>query len=129
MKKRILICGGRDYDDWEKFRDHMALIAEERFQRTKADEFGNYLYDVTIIAGGAPGADSLAASWAAVEWTRYQEFPARWDKHGKKAGPIRNQQMIDEGAPDLVIAFPGGVGTADMVKRAKKAGIEVIEIK
>ncbi len=56
-------------------------------------------------------------------------IPADWDKFGKGAGPIRNQQMIDEGKPDLVVAFPGGTGTADMVKRAKKHGIEVIEVK
>lgn len=128
LKKRILVCGGRDFDDWEAFRDHMALIAEEKFQRTEEID-GNYLYDVTIISGGAKGADTLAADWATIEWTRYEEFPANWDKYGKKAGPIRNQQMLDEGKPDLVIAFPGGVGTADMVRRAKKAGIELVEIK
>ena len=53
---------------------------------------------------------------------------ADWAKHGRKAGPIRNQRMIDEGRPDLVVAFPGGTGTADMVERARVAGIRVIEI-
>ena len=47
-----------------------------------------------------------------------------WKKYGKKAGPLRNQQMLEEGKPDLVVAFPGGNGTADMVRRAKKANIE-----
>ncbi len=50
------------------------------------------------------------------------------DKYGKSAGSIRNQQMIDEGKPDLVVAFPGGFGTKDMVRRAKKHNIEVIII-
>jgi acyl-CoA synthetase (NDP forming) len=55
-------------------------------------------------------------------------FPANWKKHGKSAGPIRNQLMLDVGKPDLVIAFPGGSGTADMIRRARKAGVPVKEI-
>jgi UDP-N-acetylmuramoylalanine-D-glutamate ligase len=54
-------------------------------------------------------------------------YPAKWDLHGKSAGPIRNQQMLDTGV-DLVIAFPGGKGTAHMVSIAKKAGVKVVEI-
>lgn len=52
-------------------------------------------------------------------------FKADWDKHGKAAGPIRNQQMLDEGKPDLVLAFAGGKGTDDMCRRARAAGVEV----
>lgn len=55
-------------------------------------------------------------------------YPANWSKYKKKAGPIRNQQMLDEGKPDLVVAFSGGTGTADMVHRAKVANVKVIEI-
>jgi predicted Rossmann-fold nucleotide-binding protein len=55
-------------------------------------------------------------------------FPANWPKHGKGAGFIRNQQMLNEGKPDLMIAFPGGKGTADMIEKAIKAGIKVIEV-
>lgn len=51
-------------------------------------------------------------------------FP-RSATNGKAAGPIRNQRMLDEGKPDLVVAFPGGRGTADMVRRAKAAGVPV----
>lgn len=125
---RVLVCGGRDYNDYKYFNDVMEEIAQKRFPRTESDLTGNYLYDVIIIAGGAKGADALAASWATVNWTGYKEFKANWRKHGKAAGPIRNQVMLDDGKPDLVIAFPGGRGTADMVKRAKKAGVEVIEV-
>ncbi len=57
------------------------------------------------------------------------KFPAAWDKYGKAAGPIRNQQMIDEGRPDFVIAFHSNVGqsrgTMDMLCRANKAGLVV----
>jgi hypothetical protein len=46
------------------------------------------------------------------------EFPANWKVYGRAAGPIRNMKMLLEGKPDLVVAFPGGIGTADMVKKA-----------
>jgi hypothetical protein len=49
-----------------------------------------------------------------------------WEKYGKPARPIRNQKMIDDHKPNLVIAFPGGRGTADMVFKARSAGIEVL---
>jgi hypothetical protein len=58
---------------------------------------------------------------------REAAFPADWKRHGKSAGPLRNQEMLDA-APDLVIAFPGGRGTADMVRRAKSVNVKVIEI-
>lgn len=74
------------------------------------------------------GVDEAAIDWAVVNWCVFQEFPPDWDKYGNAAGPIRNQQMLDEGKPDLVVAFPGGRGTADMVNKARKAGIEVIEV-
>jgi hypothetical protein len=87
-------------------------------------------YDhVTVIEGGARGADALAASWVRNPgWegtVEHEQYPAEWSLHGKAAGPIRNQEMLDVGKPDVVYAFPGGRGTADMVRRANKAGIEV----
>lgn len=57
---------------------------------------------------------------------RVQKFPADWDRYGKAAGGIRNSQMLIEGKPDLVVAFPGGNGTRDMVLKARKAGIRTI---
>lgn len=68
-----------------------------------------------LIAGGAAGADSLAADWAAYRNVKAQIFRADWENEGRSAGPKRNQRMIDEGKPHMVIAFPGGRGTADMV--------------
>jgi len=66
--------------------------------------------------------------WARIKEVAVQVFPADWETHGKAAGPIRNQRMLDEGRPDLVVAFPGGRGTSDMVARAKRAGVEVMMI-
>lgn len=125
---RVLVCGGRDYTDYETFRNKLEEIAQELFPRTPEDDYGNYLYTVHIISGGARGADTLAIDWAVVNWCPFTEYKADWDKYKKAAGFIRNQQMLDEGKPDLVVAFPGGAGTADMVRRAKKAGIPVKEI-
>ena len=76
-----------------------------------------------VVHGGARGADSLAEQWA-----NYMEFPsirnpAPWKRMGKRAGISRNESMLQMWEPDLVVAFPGGTGTDDMVKRAVDAGI------
>lgn len=82
----------------------------------------------TIIHGACPtGADRWADEWAVVNWTGLEEYPADWNTYGRAAGPIRNKQMLTEGKPDIVFAFKGGRGTANMIKLAKEAGIEVVE--
>ena len=84
---------------------------------------------VTIIVSGcARGADTLGIEWAEASGVEVARFPADWNTHGRAAGPIRNQQMLDEGKPDLVVAFPGGRGTADMARRARAAGIKLIVV-
>jgi hypothetical protein len=81
-----------------------------------------------IIHGAAPGADSIARLAAEDLGLRTEAHPADWARYGRRAaGPIRNQEMLDSGI-DLVIAFPGGRGTADMVRRARKAGITIREV-
>lgn len=116
---RLLVCGGRDFADREKLDRVLRLV-----DRTKGPI-------KTLIHGAAPGADSLAAKWAddtgLVEFGEVLAFPANW-RDGKRAGPIRNQQMLDEGKPDMVIAFPGGTGTANMIKLARAAGVPVAVI-
>jgi len=113
------VCGGRDFDSWKVL------------QEVLKDEVGSFRGpnpEIVIIQGGAKGADFLAKVYA--KWVGWscEEYPANWKKHGKAAGGIRNQQMLDEGKPDVVVAFPGGIGTADMIRRAKKAGVEVLEV-
>lgn len=80
-----------------------------------------------VIQGGATGADWLAKYWARSHGIKDVEFKADWGK-GRSAGPKRNAVMLANSEPDLVVAFPGGAGTADMVKKAKNAGIRVIEV-
>ena len=77
------------------------------------------------FGSGAPGADSGGRIFGEQNGAPVVTYAADWKAHGRAAGPIRNQRMIDGGKPDLVITFPGGRGTADMVRRAEKAGIEV----
>jgi hypothetical protein len=114
---RVLVCGGRDYDDRDRVWGELDAIH-------RATPIS------CVIEGGARGADYLAARWSATnDLNEHARFTADWTLHGRKAGPIRNQQMLDQGKPDLVVAFPGGRGTADMVSRAKAAGVKVVEVR
>ena len=112
---RVLVCGGRDFAKTDVLYAFMDKLCK------------SHPID-TVIEGDARGADRMAGYWARRNRITNLKFPANWKGHGKAAGHIRNQQMLDEGKPDLVIAFPGGRGTADMISRAKRAGIEVMEI-
>lgn len=122
---RILVCGGREYTGYEKLKRTLYTFVDEA--QSKKEE-------IVFIQGEAKGADFLCKLFvldelAYHEGVKLESYPADWKQYGKAAGGIRNQQMLDEGKPDLVVAFPGGTGTADMVRRAKKAGVEAIEIK
>lgn len=112
---RVLVCGGRNYNDADRIFDVL-------------NDYDRDFNFTVLIHGGASGADSHAARWAEIGNLKIHTFQANWKKYGKSAGPKRNQRMLDEGKPDLVIAFPGGVGTRDMVTRAKDAGVHVIEV-
>ena len=104
---KILIAGGRDFDDEELM----------------ASTLGGVPRDTIIISGTARGADQMGERWAEARGMTVERYPADWDKHGKAAGHIRNQQMLDEGKPDLVVVFPGGKGSQSMVLKARKAGV------
>lgn len=114
---RVLVCGGRDYADWHELSSHLARLRLEAPHDT-----------LTIIQGGAKGADGMAREWCEAYHVAYINYPADWERHGRAAGPIRNQRMLDDGRPELVLAFPGGRGTADMIGRALKAGVRVVQI-
>ena len=119
---RILVCGGRDYsssDVWNWLERY--LPPEVSF----ATGYHTWSIDA-VIHGGARGADEGAARWGESEGVKVLAFPADWKKHGKSAGPIRNRKMLTEGKPDIVIAFPGGRGTENMIALAEDAGITVI---
>lgn len=124
MYPRILICGSRNFTDHEFF--NLAMTA---WTAKHGDP-------EVVIEGCARGADHLAEQWARsfggdgfLATVGLAHFPADWDRHGRAAGPIRNQQMLDEGRPDAVIAFTPDLrvsrGTRDMVTRARRAGLPV----
>jgi hypothetical protein len=109
---KILVTGGRDFDDYEMLK----TVLDGLHKENPID---------TLIHGGARGADSLADKWARDNNIHISIHLAKWDKYGRSAGPIRNREMLEE-KPDLVMAFPGGRGTADMIRQAERAGIGVI---
>lgn len=120
---RVLVCGSRTWDDQTPIDVVLSGLVVEN------DGFG-----LTIIHGAARGADTLAAGSAeclvqGYDLPEIEAYPADWEAHGKAAGPIRNQRMLDEAKPDVVWAFCDDLGaskgTADMVRRARKAGIPV----
>jgi len=123
MKKKkpphiVLVCGGRDFDD--SARVHRVLFKHHEKRRM------DYL-----IHGDCPtGADKYASAWSKVApHVQEVKVPAMWGKNGKGGGPVRNRAMANLVKIDKVIAFPGGGGTADMVKVAKQLGIKVVRVK
>lgn len=128
---RVLVTGGRRYNDWGTLCATLLPIHIEHPISA-------------IIHGDATGADALAKKFALLYGIRNWPFPASWSdishpmavvrtrrdgsQYDANAGPRRNQRMITEGLPDLVVAFPGGDGTADMVARSKKAGVPVLVV-
>jgi hypothetical protein len=118
---RVLVCGGRSYEDQSRVFHVLdkalraATLAERPF---------------VLIHGGARGADLLSGLWAtARQVSDVRVYEADWETHGRGAGPIRNKLMLTDGQPHVIIAFEGGVGTADMIRQGKKAGVPVYEVK
>lgn len=109
---RLLVCGGRDYDESALIFDVLTQL-HNRFPLS------------AVIQGGAKGADQAAAHWAMLHGIHTLTYPALWRKEGRQAGFLRNARMLTEGHPDAVVAFPGGNGTADMVRKAKTFGLPV----
>jgi predicted polyphosphate/ATP-dependent NAD kinase len=131
---RVLVCGGRDYgrkwtgtqwDEDERQIDRLFAVLDKALQAaTLAGK------SFTLVHGGARGADSLSGLWATTrQVSDVRVYEADWKTHGKRAGPIRNIKMLDEEKPHVVIAFPGGAGTANMIKLAKDKGIPVLHVK
>ena len=114
--ERILVCGGRNYTERNVVFETLSTCRPHF-----ADQF-------CIIQGHAHGADKLARDWALENGYCCIDVPAPWNYYKLAAGPIRNAWMLYFCCPQLVIAFPGGSGTADMVARANGAGVPVYAI-
>lgn len=114
MGLRVLVCGSRDWKNREAIERELDKL-EEKIE--------------IVIHGSCRGADLMAEVWAKKKELPYLGIPARWKTQHKAAGPIRNAKMLRDGKPNLVLAFhediENSAGTANMVAKAKKAGIEV----
>lgn len=108
---RVLVCGGRDFMDETVMRERLARLPS----------------DTEVCHGAARGADNLGGYVAAGLGFPVTAYAAQWSTYGKAAGPKRNQWMLDDFKPDLVLAFPTpkSIGTWDMVDRARRAGVPV----
>lgn len=119
---RVLVCGGRYYCG--------VWIWLERFLRDEIESnLGHTMWPISaLMHGGAKGADTEAGLWAESEGITPLVYKAEWKKYGKSAGPRRNAIMLRDGKPDIVIAFPGGKGTENMVTLARSHGVPVIRV-
>jgi hypothetical protein len=120
---RVLVCGGRSYDD--------------RNALWRALDTAHSKRPITLVIHGDAGkvdpetgrvicgADKLSGVWADARGIQVKAIAADWKGRGRKAGPERNQRMLNELKPEGVIALPGAIGTADMCARAEAAGIPV----
>ncbi|MBO4543591.1 MAG: DUF2493 domain-containing protein [Bacteroidales bacterium] len=121
IRARIIICGGRHFDNYECLEDLMDDVL------TDLDlDFS----DIEIISGGCSGADKLGELYADRHNTSCTVFPTQWETYGRAAGPIRNSEMIKYAAASeipVVVAFISDktVGTNDTVNKAKKQGFTV----
>lgn len=110
---KVIVCGGRKYNDIRNV--YMSL-----------DEFHAETPIAELMQGGATGADYIAKTWAESRGVTSHTIKADWQKNGRAAGPMRNGEMLKWG-PDVVIAFPGEIGTEDMIKKATKAKVRVVK--
>ncbi len=110
-KSVVLVCGGREFWNPELVGRTLKTINP----------------DIIITGGCVRGADYLAQAWAEASGVHCAIVKAQWEKYGKSAGVRRNLAMLWL-KPDLVVAFPGGRGTAHMLKSAQDAGVPVMEV-
>lgn len=129
---RLLVNGGRDFGA----RRLYTLDEAGRADKARAEQQRKQAFEVldrihrlrgiaVVISGKARGADFLGEQWAHQNGVPVEQYPADWDRHGKRAGMLRNEQMIDDGKPDVVCSFPGGRGTKHLRDYARKHGVPV----
>lgn len=108
---RVCVTGGREFDNIPFTAEALAL-----FERT--------IGPIGLLAhGDARGLDRTAARLSKLALKDTRAFPADWDRYGDAAGAIRNGEMLEEFQPEVLLVFPGGTGTADCTRKARKMGI------
>lgn len=111
----VLITGGRGYKNW---REMCAVL-----DRLHAERKFTYL-----MHGDASGADQMAHRWAKKNGVQPVAMESLWEAKGNKDGTARNKRMLAFKMPDLCVAFSGGRGTANMMRLAHEAGVELIDV-
>lgn len=109
MQSKIAFTGGRDYTD--DVTVYTVL---------------NVLQPDYVLVGDADGLDRLVRTFCKRLAIPFTKFVADWETHGKSAGPMRNSKLLEEA--ELLIAFPGGRGTANCIQQAQEQGIPVLEV-
>lgn len=104
----VLVTGGREYRD----KPHAWEVLDALHE---ASAIG------LLVQGGASGADALAFNWATRRGIQAVTYLPNWSTYGPSAGPRRNRAMFDHARPDIVLAFQGGAGTANMIGIARNA--------
>jgi YspA, cpYpsA-related SLOG family len=110
---RVLVCGGRYYEDTDAV--HQELI---RYHWRNPIN--------VLIHGGVPGAGAAAEGWARRNRVDVVRYPPNWECLGKRAERLRNDFMLADSHPDVVIVFPGGRDTADLAAKAMAADVQVL---
>lgn len=121
IKARIIICGGRHFNDYNALESLVDSVFVEK---------GLTNNEVEIVSGHCEGADMLGEMYAKNHGIVCKVFPAEWTKCGRAAGPIRNSQMIEyasESSIPIVVAFvsPRTKGTLDTINKATKKGFSI----
>lgn len=109
---RIIVTGGRDYFDKEKLFRVLDLL--------------NPSY--VAVGDCSTGADKFALEWCQEKNIQYKLYVADWEGLGRKAGPIRNQEMVETNQDCVCVAFPGGRGTANTVDHARACMLVVLQV-
>jgi hypothetical protein len=122
---RILASGSRTWDDVDEIHD--ALDSMWLLWKEQGGD------DPFVLVHGAcrSGADRLADDWAAAtSAVQVERHPAEWNKHGRKAGPIRNQHMVSLGADHVLVFIKGNSpGASHLMREARQAGLHVLEFR
>lgn len=110
---RVIVCGSRDWQDAAAIQRRLSALPGEH-------------EEITIVHGAARGADHMASMAAADLGFAEEGYPANWEDYGRRAGILRNLEMLNDGA-DLVLAFQrnGSRGTQHTIDEARRRGIPV----
>ena len=124
---RLLVAGGRSFYDYKFIEEVLTSWFVNDFTET-LKTWEDTDSGITVVHGGSPGVDRLAAMWAIYNHFIVEAHPADWKRHGKAGGPIRNKEMANSGI-DYAILFPGGIGTQNMKYHLIQANINFQEAK